>query len=408
MSDRLCPRCGEPLAAHAAEHPNCARRRLPGLARWRREPLLLIAVIAITAGLWAITYFLTHAYAARQDHLAREWFQRGQDRLKSNRLDQAVKAFQTAIVYSPDDFAYRLHLAQALIADQQFRQAETYLQALWEEEPDNGRVNLELARLAAARGVFAIAVRYYHGAVYGFWNHDPAARRRQAHLELVQYLLQHKAMPQAESELIALAAELPRDPAWMVRVGDLFQTAGVYDRALLEYSNALALDPRNPAALAGAGQAAFQLGRYEEARQYLRRALAVNPRDQQSAGLLRTADLVLQLDPFAHRLGADERSRRVLRDLQQAQDRLESCAKDRGMAIDVTPPQTRLQSDYAQLLALRRRLSVAALRRQPELVDTAMDLVFRAERDAVQPCGAATGPDHALLLLARRRQGEAP
>lgn len=376
------------------------------MAALRREPLVLVSVIAITAALWTITYFVTRAYAARQGHLAREWFQRGQADLRDRRLEQAVKAFQTAIVYSPDNFAYRLHLAQALVADQRFRQAEAYLLALWAEAPDNGTVNLELARLAALRGAFADAVRYYHGAVYGFWNQDPAGRRRQAHLELVQYLLQHQATQQAESELIALAADLPRDPAWMVRVGDLFQAAGEYDRALLEYNNALALDPRHPAALADAGQAAFQLGRYEEALGYLRRAGAVSPRDKQSAELLRTAELVLQMDPFVRRLGANERSRRVLRNLEQARSRLESCAHDHGLAPDVSPPQTRLQSDYAQLLALRRRLSAAALRRQPELADSAMDLVFRAERDAVQPCGAARGPDLALLLIARRHEGE--
>lgn len=224
MSDRLCPRCGKPLQEGAADCPNCAPPGRP--LRLGQQPIVLMGVAVIAAALWTATHFFTRAYVARQDHLARDWFQHGQADVEAGRLASAIADYRTALAYSHDNFAYRLRLAQALVAAHQWRQAEAYLLALWDEQPGNGTLNLELARLAAARGDFPSALRYYHGAIYGFWDRDPAGQRRQTHLELVQFLLQHKATQQAESELIALSADLPRDPGLMVRVAGFFQAAG--------------------------------------------------------------------------------------------------------------------------------------------------------------------------------------
>lgn len=416
MSDHLCPRCGKPLKP-GATCADCARPR--DTRRLGQQPLVFVGVVAIAVALWMITYFLTHAYIARQDHLARDWFRRGESDLQAQRLDSAVSEFRNALAYSHDNFAYRLRLAQALLAAHQWRPAQAHLLALWDQEPGNGTVNRELARLAAARGDFQGAVRYYHGAIYGLWDQNPVQQRREAHMELVQFLLQHKATQQAEPELIALAADLPRDPALLARVGALFREAGLYERALREYQVALALVPRDAAALAGAGEAAFQLGRYDQARSFLHRAVAANPKDAESDELLRTSELVLELDPFARRLSTEERSRRVARALQQARSRVEQCAEKSGLALNAAPAQAQpagqrgvtpplspapLQPDYSDLLQLEKQFSSRELRRNPDLADTAMDLVFRAERDAAQQCGAPTGADSALLLLARQRE----
>ncbi len=403
MSDRLCPRCGKQLEPGAAECPDCAARHRP--RRLGQQPLVLLGVVGVAAVLWTGAYFLTRAYRARQDQLAHEWYQRGETDLQAGRLPAAVSELRTALAYSRDNFTFRLRLAQALVAAQEWRQAEAQLRALWDDEPGNATVNLELARLAAARNDFQGAVRYYHSAVYGFWAQDPAQHRRETEIELVQFLLKHNATQQAQSELIALAADLPRDPALIVRVATLFQATGQYDRTLAEARNALTLDPHNPAALAVAGEAAFYLQHYEEARGYLQRTVAANPQATYSAGLLQSADLVLQMDPFARRLSVEERSWRLLRDVEQAQARLVDCAGKRGIVLLAPPPPSPLQSNYSQLSDFKRRLNPRELRRHPELADTAMDAVFRAENDAAQQCGAPSGPDHALLLIARLHEG---
>ncbi len=45
------------------------------------------------------------------------------------------------------------------------------------------------------------------------------------------------------------------------------------------------------------------------------------------------------------------------------------------------------------------------LRGNPELVDSAMDMVFRIERQTSTLCGTPTGTDLALLLIARLHEG---
>ena len=92
--------------------------------------------------------------------------------VRAGRLDDAISALRTALAYLPDNFEYRLKLAEALAAAGHTRQAQAYLRALWDEEPGNGTVNLELARLAASADI-ADVLRFYHGAIYGVWQDNP-------------------------------------------------------------------------------------------------------------------------------------------------------------------------------------------------------------------------------------------
>ena len=85
-----------------------------------------------------------------------------------------------------------------------------------------------------------------------------------------------------------------------------------YEHALAEYRLSLKLDRHNPAALAGAGRAAFELGPLRLAQRYLQAAVAANPNDAQSAGLLKTAALVLQLDPFRRQISIAQRNQIVI------------------------------------------------------------------------------------------------
>jgi hypothetical protein len=56
--------------------------------------------------------------------------------------------------------------------------AYAYLINLWEREPENGLVNLELARIAAQKGDTEQALRYYHNAIYAVWPGDQEVQRR--------------------------------------------------------------------------------------------------------------------------------------------------------------------------------------------------------------------------------------
>jgi hypothetical protein len=54
---------------------------------------------------------------------------------------------------------------------------------------------------------------------------------------------------------------------------------------------------------------------------------------------------------------------------------------------------------------MKPRISDQSLRRNPGLVEDAMDLVFRIERQTNTTCGSPTGPDLALLLIAKLHEG---
>src|SRR4029077_1858726 len=146
-----------------------------------------------------------------------------------------------------------------------------------------------------------------------------------------------------QAELVALATDLPDDPALLARVGDLFAQAEEYERALTEYRHSLKLNPQNPAVMAAAGGAAFELGRYKLAKTYLESAVSADPNDAQSADRLKTAALVLQMDPFRRQISATERGRMVIEAFNTAGKRLKSCATAGGPKV--TTPDTNQQPD---------------------------------------------------------------
>lgn len=370
---------------------------------YRREPVVLVGVVVIAVALWAVTYFATQAYAARQQQLAGEWFKRGETEMRAGRLDQAVSNFRTALAYSHENFEYRLRLAEALAAEGHIRQAQAYLRALWEEEPGNGTVNLQLARLAERSNDVSGALRFFHGAIYGLWQDDPAGHRREARIELIDFLLKHHQTQQAQSELIALAADLPPNAELLLRVAGLFRQAGDYQRALEQYRQVLALQPRNDDALAGAGQAAFELRRYADARHYLRAAVAENTDEPHAASDLAIAELVLEMDPYRPHLSAAERARRIVRAFNKAEERLQQCAL--GHSIPLDSGDSPLAADYSELKKLKRNITTGKLRRNTEQGDAAMDLVFRVERDTERICGQGSASDQALLLILQQREG---
>jgi hypothetical protein len=262
-------------------------------------------------------------------------------------------------------------------------------------------VNLELARIAAQRGQTEQAQRYYHNAIYATWPSDQEGRRRDTRLELIEYLLSIHAKAQAQSELIALEENLGDDPSQQQHVGDLFLRAQDYEHALASYRLSLKSDRHNEAAMAGAGLAAFQLGRYPLAERYLQAAVAGNSSDTQSADRLKTTELVLRMDPFRRQISVDERDQIVVEAFATAGKRLSSCATPKAPAASIAS-QPSLADSWAKM---KPHISEQELRRNPDLVEGAMDLVFEIERQTSATCGTPSGTDLALLLIAKLHEG---
>jgi len=381
------------------------REKVQGLGLYRaREPVILALLSALAVFSFLAVGGLSRMYHAQQEALANRWFTRGTGDLKDGHFNLAVGDFRAALRYSRDNYDYQLNLAQALIGLKRTDEAYAYLINLWEREPENGLVNLELARIAAQKGQTERALRYYHNAIYAIWPGDKEMQRRNTRLELIEYLLDIHAKAQAQSELIALAANLGDDPSLHQRVGDLFLQAQDYEHALAEYRFSLKSDHHNPAALAGAGLAAFDLGRYSLAQRYLQVAVAANPDDEQSADLLKTTELILQMDPYRPRISADQRTRIVIEAFAAAGDRLKSCAAAVNSSGS-NSSETLEQSLVDSWTKMTPKINERDLRRDPDLAEGALDLVFEIERQTKAACGAPTGTDLALLLISKLHEG---
>ncbi len=388
-ASRSCPRCGEQLRHGLSACPVCGEDLAPQ-ARPTRGIILLLVIILIIG--FAVTGVIARGFKARQQALAERWFARGVRDLAGGQPARAVDEIQTALAFAPDNDAYRLKLALALMRSGKLEEARAHLTSLWEQRPGDATVNLQLARVMARLGDSQDAIRYYHGAIYGVWEGSPLQNRESARFELADYLLATHQIPGAQSELIALAAELPPGSKQQVRLGDLMVDAGEPDRALMAYKDARKADRSNPQADVGAAQAAFALRRYAEARDYARLALKINPDLEEAQLLEKQAQLVLSADPYASGLNTKARAARAQVAYETASDRLEECLSNH------TNPT--LEALAAREKTKFKRVRPIALQRDPDLMDSVVAWAYQVETATEGTCGAPTGVDAALLVLA--------
>ena len=380
-----------------------------------RQPLTLALLTGLTIALFLAVGGLSKLYHAQQQSLAQRWAARGSTDLQAGNYKTAITEFRTALLYDRDNDDYQLSLAEALLGLGQSDAAYAYLINLWERQPENGVVNLELARIAVIKNETDRAQRFYHNAIYATWpgNQDPdnlEAERRKARLELIDYLLRIKARTQAESEMIALEANVGENAAEQAQLGQLFLRVGDFNRALSAFHASLKLARDNAAAEAGAGKAAFELGQYAEAEHYLEEAAEATPEDTASAALLRTTQAVMRLDPYRPEITESERDRIVMDAFTAAGNRLKDCSTTGGAAAPPAknsapaPQSSTGQSLSAQWSALQPQVTESGLRRNPDLLNTTMNLALEIERKTNGACGTVTSDDQALLLIAEQHQ----
>jgi tetratricopeptide (TPR) repeat protein len=299
-----------------------------------------------------------------------------------------------------------MRLAEALILAKRSEEARSHLMALWDRAPGDGRVNLELARIAAAAHQDHEAARHYEMAIHGSWESGADVARRQARQDLISFYLGRGALSQAEAQLIALAPDLPRDPVVQTDLGRTFLRTGSLRRALAAFKAALVRDPLSAPAAAGAGEASFRLGDYASARRYLRAAALQAPNDPDVERTLAITDLVLMMDPYRPRLRAPDRARRLGLAWRTAMARLEACAASQQIVLQKNPQAPAqpgappVWQAYRQLAPLSSQLSADTLQRDPERLDRLMDSVLAAAA-VTQDCGPREPADDALLLIGR-------
>jgi tetratricopeptide (TPR) repeat protein len=371
--------------------------------------ILLLLTVAAATGFAAVGHLVSR-YNANQQSRGRTLYQLGLDYVRSGSYDNAIAAFRAALSCDPGDSQYQLSLARALRDSNDPRrldEAESYLLALWQRTPQDAAVNLALARVAAHRGSIEDAVRYYHNAMYGVWGSDPDGNRNKARVELIEFLLKKNAHAQADSELIALAAALPNNPAAHLQAAQLFEQAQDYAGALTQNEQALLSQPGNPSALAGAGEAAYRSGNYSIAAHFLHDAVEADPGNAEARRLLDLTDLILANNPFHSHISDAERNRRIAAAFAQAGNRLSACARQAGVDLSHSPtvsasPLPGLQSLW--LLAQPKLKLLRAAAAETDIPDAVMDVVFQIERQTAATCGPPQGRDLALLMISQKRE----
>ena len=359
-----------------------------------REIVQLVLLMAVAGA----AFFLTRSFALSNRAMsaddAAEWYARGQREMNAGSVERAIDAFRRATIKKRGERTYALALARALATARQDDAAVSALLALRESSPEDVDVNIQLARLAAARQDVTAAVRYYDSALYSPWPSDQTDDRRRLRLELIRFLLTHEQTRRALSELLAVSGNLPDYRAANLEIAHLFAQAGDARSALNHFTRALRFDPDDAEARAGAGESAFTLGDFTLARRYLRGL----PATAGSVGdMQQIAELVISNDPLADRLSAADRQQRLREDFEYARQRLTMCAEPQPRGT-VSGSQTALRHEAD---AFAGRLRPPAIR-ESATVDAGVDLVYRIEREIAANCQPSTPMDRALILIARR------
>jgi tetratricopeptide (TPR) repeat protein len=377
-----------------------------------KDTLALLSVFVVTCVLAVLTWLIFRSYSQHQRDAEARWKRRGEDALKHNNADAAVYDLRTALGYGLEDPGTEVELAGALAQAGHLQEAAVYFNTLWEKEPGNGNINLQLARLAVRQKQMSAALDHYHAAIYGVWEGDGAIRRREVRLELVRYLIQQKRFGDARDELLIAAGNDTTTPGLMEVAGMLAEANDPAD-ALRIYHEVAGRRPVEAKALEGTGEMAFLLARYKMARIYLDRAVKASSTAHPLADRalaeknLQLANAVMAIYP-SEELPRRERLRRVLHAHDVAQKRYLACAN--GTAGQNPTPQngSKQIQNNEQMAALGNRwqsmgpkLTVAALADDAQLEQATMQLVYDTEEATAQVCGEPAGEDAALLRIAQ-------
>jgi tetratricopeptide (TPR) repeat protein len=389
------------------ENDSIARRKLIF-----RDALTFFSLALITIVLSAITLFLFRTFAAHREELAQRWAARGEAAIASGRPDQAIVALRTALSYAPGRHSYELLLAQALGDAGHTEESYNYFLGLWETQPGDGFINLRLARLAAKKNDMQAAINYYRAAIYGTWEGDGILRRREIRLELARYLIAHNDRSSARTELLVAGGNAPDDIGLALVLAPLLEQAGAPYDALNYYQKVLARQPTNLAALEAAGRLEYGFGHFEEAHRLLEEAAHEHTKTASNQPalppelqtMLETSGKILRL-AVSKKLPPEERVTRILRARDLAKKRFDTCNAHISEASGLPSPLQTLREQWTSKEATMNR---KALLDDSAAQDAVMKLVYDTELQTSQICGAPTGDDAILLILAKSPKSAEP
>ena len=365
-----------------------------------RDGLAFVALTLVSLALYGVTLSLFRSFEHYRQGLAVYWSDRGREEMQRGQSRQGAESLKKALSYAPENRSYELLLAQALSDSGQADQATNYFLNLWESQPGDGFINLELARLARGKRDAKRAEEYYRASIFGDWRGDGPTRRRTIRLELADYLASLHQLDAARAELMIASGNAAVNQNINLTLGDKFAAIGDVPDALNSYKKAAVDDPHDQVTLEKAGRLSFQVGNFDDAFGFLDDALKEGISDegdrQQLAAMSERAQQLIKLS-LSRELPPRERIEHLLLAKTIAQARLTACLAHPGAATQQS----------ANLQNLKERWEVAdsdtrsTMEEVPSLQDSLSNLVMETELVTVKECGSPTGDDALLVMLAR-------
>jgi tetratricopeptide (TPR) repeat protein len=210
--------------------------------------------------------------------------------------------------------------------------------------PNSALAHLALAEVAAQKGRIDDAVVQYRRAIDGIWPGNAAESRLEARIELVNALTQAGRRVQAQTELLALAAEVPPQPGVQKHIAGMLGDLGLPNQAASLYRDVLRRNPQDADAYDGLGEADLAQSDFTAARKAFEAARQNNPTDESAAKRIMLTDQILALDPEVGGLSATERYQRSRELLAAVVNETASCQ----------PPPAVLSSAQASIANRRR------------------------------------------------------
>jgi Flp pilus assembly protein TadD len=346
-------------------------------------------ILAAIVGLLLFDTALANVDSRERKVVANREFLTGERLLTTNgRVDDAVEHLRTAATLDGENSRYGVALAQAVLAQGRAAEAEQMLLPLLESSPNDGAVNLAMARVLAKEGRTQEATSYYHRSIYGAWPRQANQWRSVARSELIDLLAQTNAKQELLAELIPLQDDSASDAAQQKRIAHLFLKAGSPSRAMAIYRTVLRRDSHDAEAYVGLADASLSLGDFTGARADLVAAQKLMPDDSTAlAARISVTDSVIALDPTQLGLSLGEQYRRTRNLLKTTLASVRSClatqapqvavALDSATLLLVTPaPADGQGQSIEQTLSLSEQLwGLRRTRCAPEREDGALALI---------------------------------
>jgi hypothetical protein len=342
-------------------------------------PTLAFVIIALIVGLYGIDKFLAAQEQAELAKEAHDRYAEGRTLLHAGKAQEAVVDFARAHTLERSSREYVLALATAQLADHQLSAARDTLSDALDEDSNDGRANLLMARVLAAEGRFKDADSFYHRAIYGEWPATAPGEPQKARLELANMLAQHGNSQELLSELLLLQSAPVQDLATEKQVARLFLQSASAQRAADVYRHLVRENPDDIDAYLGLVQAEILAANYRAAENAVMTALRRRPYDERIQSQMRLVARLASLDPTSRRLSTAEKYRRSEEIFELVSAEVNACApgtpaiKPDKLDGPVTNEKAEARLDQAENLWKQR----AEACKQPAAPDDPLPLLMK-------------------------------